>query len=154
MKIELTYRRASNDDLPTIIKLLREDQLGQVREALWDMSLMKYQKAFERIDADPHQYLMVVENQNEIVGTCHLTILPSLTFEGSTRLQIEAVRVAEKCRSQGIGQWMIDQAIEYGKANDASVIQLMSDKRRDKALNFYDRMGFKATHEGMKILLK
>ncbi len=147
------HRKAKLEDLPRIIELLLKDELGQAREsenALDD----RYTKAFHKIDADPNQYLMVVENEDEIVGTCHLTIMPSLTFTGSTRMQIEAVRVAEKYRGQKIGKWMFDQAVSYAKENGASIIQLTTNKKRPKAKNFYEKLGFEASHEGMKLYLK
>ena len=152
MTHNLTHRKARFADLPRIIELLLEDELGKTREsenALDD----RYIKAFQKIDSDPNQYLMVVENGSEIVGTCHLTIMPSLTFKGSTRMQIEAVRVAEKYRGQKIGKWMFDQAIAYAKQNGASIIQLTTNKQRPKAKQFYETLGFESSHEGMKLYL-
>jgi len=94
----LTHRKARIDDLPRLIELLLEDELGSARESKSSVMHEKYMKAFHKIDIDPNQYLMVVENGSEIIGTCHLTIMPSLTLIGSARMQIEAVRVAGKYR--------------------------------------------------------
>jgi ribosomal protein S18 acetylase RimI-like enzyme len=96
---------------------------------------------------------MVVENGDEIIGTCHLTIIPSLTFVGSTRMQIEAVRVLGKYRDQKIGSWMFDQAISYAKDMDVSIIGLTTNKKRAQAKHFYEKLGFEASHEGMKLYL-
>ena len=79
--------------------------------------------------------------------------MPSLSFQGSIRLNIEAVRVASEYRSKGIGAWMIAQAIEYGRKHGASFIQLSTNKKREKAKRFYESLGFEATHEGMKLFL-
>ena len=89
-----------------IIELLLEDELGGTRESKLAELDKNYIKAFQKIDSDLNQNLMVVENGDEIIGTCHLTIMPSLTFVGSTRIQIEAVRVLGKYRDQKIGSWM------------------------------------------------
>lgn len=97
---------------------------------------------------------MVVENGDELISTCHLTIIPSLTFIGSTRMQIEFVRVASKYRGQKIGSWMIDQAISYAVEQDVSIIHLTTDKKRTKAKHFYEKFGFEASHEGMKLYLQ
>ncbi len=150
----LTHRRASFKDLDTIIKLLLEDELGQARETAGESVPQNYIKAFQQIEIDPQQYLMVVECQGEIVGTCHLTIMPSLTFQGSTRMQIEAVRVSEKQRGQNIGHWMITEAIQYAREKGASIIQLSTDKKRKRAKQFYEDLGFDSTHEGMKMHLQ
>lgn len=97
---------------------------------------------------------MVVESGDEIIGTCHLTIMPSLTFIGSTHMQIEAVRVARKYRGQKIGSWMFDQAISYAKEHDVSIIQLTTNKKRPQAKHFYEKLGFESSHEGMKLYLE
>ena len=80
--------------------------------------------------------------------------MPSLTFKGSTRMQIEAVRVSEELRGQKIGHWMMNVAIDYAKSKDASIVQLTTNKKRPKAKDFYEKLGFDATHEGMKLYLK
>ena len=150
----LTHRKSRIADLPCLVELLLEDELGASRESKSAAVHENYIKAFHKIDSDPNQYLMVVENGDEIIGTCHLTIMPSLTFIGSTRMQIEAVRVAGRYRGQKIGSWMFDQAISYAKEHDVSIIQLTTNKKRPKAKHFYEKLGFEASHEGMKLYLE
>jgi GNAT superfamily N-acetyltransferase len=154
MNKQFNYRKATINDLHTIISLLLEDELGHARESLSEKPDQRYIDAFHKIDADSNQYLMVVESDKEIIGTCHLTIMPSLTFIGSTRMQIEAVRISQKYRNQGIGKWMINEAIEWAKLKSASIIQLTTNKKRTKAKSFYESIGFEASHEGMKMYLE
>jgi ribosomal protein S18 acetylase RimI-like enzyme len=129
-------------------------ELGQTRENMQSTLDQRYIDAFHRIDVDPNQYLMIVENCDKIIGTCHLTILPSLTFIGQTRMQIEAVRVSKKYRGQKIGEWMMQEAIAYGQSKDATIIQLTTNKKRSEAKSFYEKLGFEASHEGMKMYLE
>jgi N-acetylglutamate synthase-like GNAT family acetyltransferase len=152
--MNLTHRKARIADLPHLVELLLEDELGASRESKSAAVHENYIKAFHKIDSDPNQYLMVVENDDEIIGTCHLTIMPSLTFIGSTRMQIEAVRVVGKYRGQKIGSWMFNQAISYANENDVSIVQLTTNKKRPKAKHFYEKLGFEASHEGMKLYLE
>lgn len=147
----ITHRKATINDLDEIIHLLMEDELGKTREHINAGLDQQYIDAFHRINSDPNQYLMVVELGREIIATCHLTMMPSLTFTGSTRMQIEAVRVAEKYRGQKIGEWMMKAAIHYGKENGAAIIQLTTNKKRPRAKRFYEALGFEASHEGMKL---
>lgn len=149
----LTHRKATRQDLPYIIALLQDDALGQTRESTFDLLEKSYIRAFDLISNDPNHYLMVVERNQEILATCHLTLMPSLTFKGATRLQIEAVRVNESCRGQKIGTWMMTQVMQYAKQQGASIIQLTTNKSRLKAIKFYENLGFEASHEGMKIYL-
>ena len=151
--MNLTHRKAKLEDLPRIIELLLEDDLGQTRESKSEQIDECYTKAFHKINSDSNQYLMVVEDNAEIIATCHLTIMPSLTFIGTTRMQIEAVRVVEKYRGKKIGSWMFDQATDYAKVRDVSIIQLTTNKKRPKAKHFYEKLGFEASHEGMKLYL-
>ena len=151
MNLKLRTRRATIDDLGTIVNLLIEDELGSLREKTSDKLDQRYIDAFAFIDSDPNQYLMVVEENNQVIATCHLTIMPSLTFTGQTRMQIEAVRVSEKLRGHKIGEWMINQAIEYAKSRNASIIQLTTNIKRPRAKIFYERLGFESTHVGMKL---
>lgn len=153
MNAALTHRKATLKDLAAIVRLLMEDDLGKTREHAGDDLDARYIEAFHKIDNDPNQYLMVVEMGPEIVATCHLSVLPSLTFTGRTRLQIEAVRVAEKHRGRKIGEWMMKAAIAYGQSKGASIVQLTTNKARTDAKRFYERLGFEATHEGMKLYL-
>ena len=147
----LSQRKATMQDVKTIIALLVEDELGKSRENLTEELDKTYIDAFNKIKIDSNQYLMVVEMGQEIVGTCHLTMMPSLTFKGSTRMQIEAVRVAEKYRGQNIGEWMMKEVLEYGKLRGAKLIQLTTNKKRERSKKFYETLGFQATHEGMKL---
>lgn len=64
----LTHRKAKITDLPRIIEFLLEDELGQSRESRSSELDKNYIKALHKIDSDPNQYLMIVENDNEIVG--------------------------------------------------------------------------------------
>jgi GNAT superfamily N-acetyltransferase len=154
MTQNLTHRKATLNDLVTIIELIREDdELAQSRESQ-NVQDQAYVDAFNHINADPNHYLMIVEDGAEIVATCHLTLIPSLSFMGSTRLQIEEVRVVKKYRSKGIGEWMIKAAIDYGVQHGAKIVQLTANKKRVRAHSFYEKLGFEASHEGMKLYME
>ena len=83
--MNIIHRRAKLEDLKAIVSLLVDDKLGHTREQAGDEIAQEYLDAFAKIDSDSNQYLMVLENDGEVIGTCHLTLMPSLTFLGSTR---------------------------------------------------------------------
>ena len=151
--MNLTARKAILKDLPGIIQLLADDDLGQIRELPQEAIDSRYVEAFTKIDNDPNQYLMVVFSNTVLLGTCHLSLMPSLTYQGAMRMQIEAVRIAKNYRGQKIGEWMMQQAFDYAKKHDVKMVQLTTNKLRPKAKKFYERFGFEATHEGMKYFL-
>jgi GNAT superfamily N-acetyltransferase len=143
--------RARAADVPTLVALLRDDALGSQRESA-DMSV--YERAFEVIDRDPNQFLAAVrDGDGEVVATMQLTLIPGLSRGATTRLQIEAVRVATVARDLGLGTAMIEWAHQYGREHGARLAQLTTDKTRDDAHRFYGRLGYEPTHEGFKLSL-
>jgi GNAT superfamily N-acetyltransferase len=150
----MNIRKARQDDLIAIIRMLADDKLGQKRECFEEPLPQSYTDAFERILSDPWQELMVVENeQNEVIGTFQLSFIQYLTYQGGIRAQIEAVRIRKDQRGAGLGTSMLTWAIERAKARGAHVLQLTTDKQRPDALAFYESLGFVASHEGMKLHL-
>ena len=148
-------RKANINDLKHIIAMLAEDKLGMVRENFSNPLPNEYISAFEKISNDPNQELIVIESKDaEIIGTFQLTFIQYLTYCGGLRAQIEAVRIRKDKRGLGIGKLMFKWAINRAKERNAHLIQLTTDKKRPKALKFYEDLGFKATHEGMKLYFK
>ena len=148
----MKIRRATKQDLPIIIQLIANDKLGQLREDYQDPLPAKYYDAFELINKDNNQELVVmVDKENKIIGTLQLTFVQYLTYQGGIRAQIEAVRVREDQRGKGTGKLLFKWAIKRSKEKGAHLLQLTTDKQRLEALNFYLKLGFKATHEGLKM---
>ena len=151
----MIFRRARLEDVPKIVEMLAEDALGVTRERFENPLPQVYTDAFQNIDKDTNQELIVVENENgQVIGTLQLSFLQYLTYQGGIRAQIEAVRIHKDFRNKGLGEeffrWAIDRAQEKG----AHVLQLTSDKKRPDAIRFYEKLGFVASHEGMKLHFK
>nr|WP_240780083.1 GNAT family N-acetyltransferase [Nonomuraea zeae] len=149
--LSLIFRQARRDDVPAIVAMLADDHLGATREG--DPGDERYLTAFERIDANPFDELIVAEQEGKVVGTMQLTYLAGLSRLGAERCQIEAVRVAATTRGQGLGRKMIEWAVDRARARGCAVVQLTSDKSRTDAHRFYDSLGFTASHEGYKLSL-
>lgn len=153
-RAQACLRSARAEDVTAIVDLLAADQLGAVRDGVRDdADLAAYTKAFQAIDADPAHLLIVAETDGEIVGTMQLSFLPGLARRGGLRAQIEAVRVADSTRGNGLGRAMMQWAIEEARRRGCALVQLTSDKSRTDAHRFYERLGFVASHEGMKLHL-
>lgn len=150
---DLILRYAEGKDLPHIVRLLIEDELGATRECLSDPLLPSYGQIFQSIGEDKNQALLVVEYNEDVIGTCHLTFMPSLSFKGSWRLNIENIHVDKRFQSQGVGTWLLQKAIAIGKEKECKIVQLTTNKKRFRAKVFYEKLGFIASHEGMKLYL-
>jgi GNAT superfamily N-acetyltransferase len=147
------FRRATEADLPAIIAMLADDPLGAGREDARLPLAPGYLSAFAAIAADPNQLLAVAGPDGALVGTLQIAFLPGLSHKGAWRGQIEAVRIAAGQRGSGLGRLFIAWAIGECRARGCRLVQLTTDKSRLDAHRFYERLGFKATHEGYKLSL-
>lgn len=147
--MDVEIRRATAADVPAIVAMLADDPLGAARESPGDPA---YAAAFAEIDADPRQYLAVASAAGAVVGTLQLTFIPGLSRRGSTRALIEAVRVRSDRRGDGLGRLLAEWAIETARSRGAALVQLTTDTGRPEAHRFYERLGFVASHVGMKLI--
>ncbi|KKX31600.1 GNAT family N-acetyltransferase [Rhizobium sp. LC145] len=146
-----TFRKARRDDLTAIISLLAEDKLGQSREVVSEPVDTRYQEAFAAIEADANQLLAVAVGRNDVVVGClQLSFVPGLSRTGMWRGQIESVRIASDERGSGLGSAFIEWAVERAAERGCGLVQLTSDKARLDAIRFYEKLGFVASHEGLK----
>ena len=150
---DVHFRVANEDDLTSIVRLLADDLLGAKREAFSEPLPSFYTEAFEAIDTDPNNELLVATDDRSIIGVLQLTYIPNLTHRGSWRAMIEGVRIASAYRSSGLGTELLKWTIERSRARGCRVIQLTSDLQRTEAIAFYERLGFQYTHAGMKLWL-
>jgi GNAT superfamily N-acetyltransferase len=148
----IALRRATAADLPALVTLLADDPLGADREEP-DEDLSPYRRAFELVDADPAHLLLVAVAGDALVGTLQLSFLPGLARRGALRAHMEAVRVAAGVRGAGLGAAMIGWAIGEARRRGCALVQLTTDKTRVDAHRFYERLGFVASHEGLKLAL-
>ncbi len=147
----ISFRKAIVADLPAIIRLLADDTLGQSREVVSDPVDALYAEAFAAIEADGNQLLAVaVDEDGQIVGCLQLSFIPGLSRTGMWRGQIESVRIAASQRGSGLGSRMIEWAVERAGERGCGLVQLTSDKARPDAIRFYEKLGFTASHEGLK----
>lgn len=149
----ISFRKACADDVAAIVSLLADDMLGQQREDASTPTNPSYLKAFTAIDQDPNQLLVVAELDGMIAGCLQLTFVPGLSRLGAWRGQIESVRVSSSHRGIGLGQALLEWAIERCRARGCRLVQLTTDKNRPDARRFYENLGFAASHDGMKLTI-
>jgi GNAT superfamily N-acetyltransferase len=151
---EVVFRLAKQDDLPAIVRMLADDDLGSQRERYEEPIPESYTAAFEQIERDLNHELVVAELSGDVIGTLHLMFLPSISFQGGLRAQVESVRVDKLYQGRGIGSDMMRWAIARAQERGAHIVQLTTHQSRADAHRFYERLGFKGTHLGMKLSLK
>lgn len=162
MRETFQFRTASLEDLPQIVAMLADDAIAAVREQsteeLQGQGLSAYERAFREIESDPNNRVLVTVADDgagsPIIAVLQLTFIPSLTYRGGKRAQIEGVRVHEDWRSRGVGEALMRHAIDLAREADCALVQLATDRRREAAHRFYERLGFVTSHWGMKLHLK
>ena len=143
----LRFREAKAADVPAIVALLGDDVLGQGRET---RPLSSYLEAFQAMEGEPGNQMIVGELEGRIVAVYQLTLITGLSLGATRRAQIEGVRVASDQRNQGIGAALIQDAEARARRGGAGLLQFTSNRQRDKAHDFYRRMGFQDSHTGFK----
>ncbi|QSQ19510.1 GNAT family N-acetyltransferase [Pyxidicoccus parkwayensis] len=146
----VTFRVATVADLPTILALLADDSIARSRTGYTAEPTPSVRAAFDEISADPNNELIVGELAGEVIATLQITYIHGLSRGGMRRALVEAVRVRSDLRGQRIGEQLMEDAMARARARGCGLMQLTTDKRRTDAHRFYARLGFEASHEGMK----
>ncbi|WP_120500596.1 GNAT family N-acetyltransferase [Roseovarius sp. EL26] len=142
------FRPARREDVPAIVEMLADDELGSTREL---ENLQPYYSAFDAVMSEGGNRILVgVNDQDQPVATYQLTLISGLSLSAARRAQIESVRVAASHRGQGIGAQVIADAEHRARAAGCRLVQLTSNRSRERALDFYERAGFTPSHIGFK----
>lgn len=149
----MEFKIAQLDDLPDIVNLLVDDELGMNREKYEEPLPEEYVEAFKDIEEQTGNQMIVAVIDHNVVGCLQLTFIPTVARLGMKRAQIEGVRVSRDYRSRGVGKALFETAIQMSRDNNCELVQLTTDKSRQDAHHFYKRSGFAVTHDGMKMFL-
>jgi ribosomal protein S18 acetylase RimI-like enzyme len=145
--LNVVFREAERADVAAVVALLSDDALGSTRES---DDLAPYLAAFDALQAEGSNRLIVGKVEGRIVATYQLTFISGLSLRAARRAQIESVRVATDSRSQGIGEAMFADAEARARAAGCALMQLTMNASRTEARRFYERIGFTPSHVGFK----
>lgn len=143
----LLCRPARRTDVADIVRLLADDALGAAREAF---DLTPCLAAFDALQAEAGNTLIVGQIDGVVVATYQLTLITGLSLRAARRAQIESVRVAAPLRGQGLGRQLFADAEARARAAGCTLMQLTTHRTRDRAQAFYRQIGFTASHIGFK----
>ena len=146
----MKFVTATAEHLSAIVRLLADDEFGAARERDEHPLPQAYVEAFAKIEQQTGNSIIIAVDKEEVVGCLQLTVIPGLSRLGATRGQIEGVRVDRAYRGRGVGESLFRYAMDEAKSMGCEMIQLTTDKKRKDARRFYERLGFVASHDGMK----
>ncbi len=147
----LRVREAVAADLADVVSLQREDVIREVHED--GVPVSAYRAAFDEITADAHQQLLVGEVDGSVVATAQVTWIRRMTYVGGEMGVVESVRVRSDLRGRGLGEQLMRHVLELARQRGAVRLELTTNARRTGARRFYERLGFVASHVGMKYSL-
>lgn len=147
----MIIRDARPDDLEKLIALLDEDAIREVAEDYTDLA--PYAAALAEIVGADHSTVLVGEVDGEVVATAQVTWQRRMMYGAGLVCQIESVRVASRLRGRGLGGELIGWIVADARARGCSRVELTSNAKRLDARRFYERLGFTASHIGMKLYL-
>ena len=145
-------RSAVEEDIPSILQMLLDDDIAQMREGdSAGEDVVAYHAAFQDIVNDPNNDLLVAEVDGKVVGFLQVTVIPGISYHGARRCQIEDMRVAKDSRRQGIGRQLIESAKEWAEVRGCTIIELFMHASRKDAAAFYESLGFESEHRGYRM---
>ena len=107
----------------------------------------------ERLLADPAVTLLVAKEGDEIVGTTTVIVYTTPFW---IKARLDEVVVDASARGKGVGEALVEAALEIGRERGAQVAELQSGRgsNRDSAHRLYRRLGFQIRESDvMRIVL-
>ena len=134
----MLIRPMNINDLNVVLEL--SNQLG------YNNTIEDISKKFALIkNTDNHDTFIAENDAGEVVAFMHIFAFLSLHDEIHTK--IKGLVVDETERGQGIGNALIDNAIEWSKKRGYSKISLETQTFRSATHEFYKKLGFQPSKE-------
>jgi len=131
----LSIREALEDELPSILELLKElDDTG------FDLETIR--SAWGKMRSYPDYKLYAAFLNEELVGTFCLLIADNMGHGGSAFAILENVVVKPDNQSQGVGKLMVAEALNIARRKKCYKLILSSAKHRGRSHEFYRKLGF------------
>ena len=141
-------RLATAEDVPTLAML--EQELVRT-DAPGDPYLVRT-KTLQELEAHYREVLtrdwglcLVAAQDGELVGYLTGSTTDSPDWRPVTATEIHALFVKEPFRSQGIGTRLVDAFVHWSRERGVEVVELGAFASNARALQFYQRAGFRPT---------
>jgi GNAT superfamily N-acetyltransferase len=105
------------------------------------ITINEAEEIWKKTEQNNIKYFIAIEN-NKVISTCYLAIIPNLTRKGKSIGFIENVITDKNYRQKGIAKAIINMAVKYGKENNCYKIILQSGFARKENHIFYEKCGF------------
>ena len=98
---------------------------------------------WQEICADPGIFYFAIEENGLLVSSCTLTVIKNLTRGGQPYGLIENVVTHASYRKRGYGSAILEKALETARSSGCYKVMLMTGRKEESTLNFYEKAGLK-----------
>jgi GNAT superfamily N-acetyltransferase len=140
MQTSPTIRKIRKDELSGLLSLYRFLHPNEPELAV----TTKVERLWQKILADPQLHYLVAEAAGQLVSSCTLAIIPNLTRNARPYGLIENVVTHPDFRRRGIGTRILHAALELAWAQDCYKVMLLTGRKDEATLRFYQQAGFEA----------
>lgn len=99
-------------------------------------------KIWKDILSDPNLFYIVIEDDGRLVSSCTLAIIKNLTRGAKPYSIIENVVTHKEYRNKGLGKKVLQKAIQISEERGCYKVMLLSGRKDENVLGFYERAGF------------
>lgn len=107
-----------------------------------EQNIEAWKQLINEINKSERLFLLVVEEDNRVVSTVQLGIIPSLTHNMRSFAVVENVVTHENYRKKGFASMLLQEAIKIAQDKNCYKIFLETESNRESTLNFYKENGF------------
>lgn len=156
---EINIRRAKDNDIPTLDKLLFQvhEVHHRARPDLFKADAKKYtDEQLKEILANDKTPVFVAESDGKILGYAfciHKQFINDNNMTDVKTLYIDDLCVDENERGRHIGKTLYDFVVSYAKENGYYNVTLNVWADNKKAVGFYEKIGLRVQKIGMEKIL-
>jgi GNAT superfamily N-acetyltransferase len=97
---------------------------------------------WQQILGDQNHHILIGIEENTIVASCVVIIVPNLTHNQQPYALVENVITDEQHRNQGYGTELLHSAKALALRENCYKIMLMTGSKKESTLSFYEKAGY------------
>lgn len=132
------------------VRRIKEEEIGELLDLYThlnkDEPLLKINKRiikiWKEITNDSNLIYLVAKKDGKVISSCTLAIIKNMTKNARPYAIIENVVTHENYRGKGIGTAVLHKAIELSRKKKCYKVMLLTGRKDEKTLRFYENAGF------------
>lgn len=133
----MTIREVEEKDLQGLLQLytqLHDNSMPELNEELYSL--------WKQILSDHNHHILIGCQEDTIIASCVVIIVPNLTHNQRPYALIENVITDERFRNRGYGTQLLNAAKAIALKENCYKIMIMTGSKKESTLNFYEKAGY------------